>query len=150
MLSCIHWISFVLINFCVANHCQLSSLVYSSGGGAAVENRLKTCTKLDPITTIRKNAINVLLTGKSSWWSAALPIDTLPRLVMFLSNFSFRFLTVRGFGCNENRKHRNKKQSIQQWKLSHNSHLLVHAQRKDKETDEKRILFTPGHTCISK
>jgi hypothetical protein len=76
-------------------------LVYD--GGADVLKRLKTCTKLEPTTTTRKKAINTLETGNSSSCSAALPIETFPRLLMFLSNLSFRLRILRGRGCSEQR-----------------------------------------------
>jgi hypothetical protein len=72
-------------------------LVYD--GGAEVLKRLRTCTKLEPRTTTRKNPINTLETGNSSSCSAALPIGTLPRLLMFLSNLEFRLRILRGRGC---------------------------------------------------
>jgi hypothetical protein len=65
---------------------------------------LRTCTKLEPTTTTRKKAINTLETGNSSSCSAAFPTETFPRLLMFLSNLSFRLRILRGRGYQQNRK----------------------------------------------
>ena len=60
---------------------------------------LNICTTLDPTTTTRKKAISALLTGKSSFRSAAFPTGTFPRLVMFLENLSVRLRSDLGAGC---------------------------------------------------
>lgn len=85
-----------------------SSSAKGGGGPAAFPNKLKTCTKDDPTTTTRKKKINVLGTGLSSSRSAALPVGTAPRLVMFLSNRLLRLRMFRGsgYGRGEERKRR--------------------------------------------
>jgi len=62
-------------------------------------NMLKICTTLEPMTTTMKKAMSPLLTGKSSSRSAAFPIGTFPRLVMFLSNLALLLRRLRGGGC---------------------------------------------------
>jgi hypothetical protein len=46
-----------------------------------------------------KKKIKVLLMGGSSTCSAALPIGTCPRLLIFLSNLLLRLRRLRGAGC---------------------------------------------------
>ena len=85
-----------MIRFCI--------YFYSVGGGGLLPeftNIFNICTTLDPTTTIKKNAINHLLTGSSSFFfsSEVLPSVTVPRLVMFLSNFLFLLAIALGIGC---------------------------------------------------
>lgn len=91
---CQQWYN--LIRFCI--------YFYSVGGGGLLPeftNIFNICTTLDPTTTIKKNAINHLLTGSSSFFfsSEVLPSVTVPRLVMFLSNFLFLLAIALGIGC---------------------------------------------------
>ena len=84
-----------LDQFIVFYICSLRRNLY---GGFDLTNMFKICTKLEPTTTMRKNPIRILLVGNSSRRSDDFPTGTLPRLVMFLSNFSFRLRRLRGTG----------------------------------------------------
>lgn len=80
-------------------------LLIDQEGGEDDRNKLKICTRLEPTTTKRKNAIRVLLTGDSSSCSAAFPTGTLPRFVIFLSNLVLRFRMLRGRVCRDTSGH---------------------------------------------
>ena len=75
-----------------------------SSSSSVLEKRLRISTIDDPTTTMMKNPIKYLDTGKSSL-SRDLT-GTFPRLVMFLSNLSVLFRRLRGSACSKKRKKR--------------------------------------------